>query len=229
MTAAVRPIAAPGIPLPVRRRDWPCSMQIPPRRISFMTHSLSDPETWLESHGDSLYRYALARLGNAAEAEDLVQDTLIAAIESRDRFAGNSQERTWLTGIMKHKVIDRLRVRHREAPAEFDLDGQQPEVGSHFDSRGNWLNHVQPWVDPDDALQQDEFFVTLEKCIDALPDRSAEAFRLKELHGMDTAAIREALDIGTDNNLWVILSRARMQLRDCLSENWFASDKAEPC
>ncbi len=186
---------------------------------------LSDPETWLDEHGDSLYRFALLRTGDPSKAEDLVQDTLIAALQSRDRYSGNAQERTWLIGILKHKVIDHLRIRDREVATDFDMD---PDVESeHFNSRGRWQEAVPAWSNPDGALQQDAFFATLERCIDALPQRSGEAFRLRELQGMETDEICAALDIGTANNLFVILSRARMSLRDCLTEHWFQAGVAE--
>lgn len=190
-----------------------------------METRLSDPETWLHEHGDSLYRFALQRTGDPAKSEDLVQDTLIAALQSRDRFSGNAQERTWLIGILKHKVIDHLRIRDREVATDFDAE---PDLESeHFNARGRWQGTVPAWHDPDSALQQDAFFSTLEQCIDALPQRAGEAFRLRELHGLDTDEICAALEIGTANNLFVILSRARMSLRDCLTEHWFQAGAQE--
>lgn len=190
-----------------------------------MQHSLADPQTWLESHGDSLYRYALARTGDPARAEDLVQDTLMAALESREGYAGSARERTWLTGILRHKVIDHLRVRQRELPMEFDPD-REPAVEPNFDERGSWQQPVSAWGNPDGALRQDQFMATLEACVEELPVRAAEAFRLRELHGFETGEICEVLEIATSANLFVILSRARMRLRDCLGKHWFEAEES---
>lgn len=188
---------------------------------SAMGYELSDPETWLAEHGDSLYRYALARTGDPAKAEDLLQDTLLAALQARDRYNGLAQERTWLTGILKHKLIDHLRVRHREVSTDFESD-EGMESADTFNARGGWQVQVKAWHRPDDAMRQDAFMTILEQCIDALPERAAEAFRLRELHGFDTEEICAALEVTTANNLFVILSRARMRLRDCLTQHWFA-------
>ena len=79
-----------------------------------MTGAGSDPEQWLDQHGDALYAFALLRVQQPAVAEDLVQDTLLAAFSGRERFGGGAQERTWLIGILKHKIIDHLRKSGRE-------------------------------------------------------------------------------------------------------------------
>ncbi len=192
-----------------------------------MDHELSDPETWLTEHGDALYRYALRHTGDPARAEDLVQDTLIAALQARSGFAGKSRERTWLTGILKHKVIDHLRIRDREIATDLASEPHLHDDGEHFDARGFWQVEVRSWSNPAGALQEEAFFDALEHCVEALPERTGEAFRMREVHGMDTDAICAALDIGTANNLFVILSRARMSLRDCLARTWFATERQE--
>ena len=190
-----------------------------------MEQATFDPRNWLAEHGDRLYRYALTRIGDHGKAEDLVQDTLIAAFESRHRFEGKSKESTWLIGILKHKVMDHLRVRGREVPTDFDASPEALDDDDAFDHRGHWQSAVGAWSNPDRALEQEAFLTTLERCIEALPERAGEAFRLRELHGLDTEEICAALDIDTPNNLFVILSRARMRLRDCLSAHWFEENR----
>src|SRR5689334_5348279 len=102
------------------------------------THALR----WLDEHGDALYAYALPRVRNADVAEDLVQETLLAAIKAHKNFAGNSAERTWLTGILKHKLIDHLRKSTRQRPlSELDVDVTE----EFFDSRGQWKAASPDW------------------------------------------------------------------------------------
>lgn len=192
-----------------------------PARLHAMTQGPLDPQTWLSRHGDRLYRYALARLGDPARAEDLVQDTLVAAFESRHRFEGRAKESTWLIGILKHKVIDVLRVQGREVATDFDAAAELLDGNSMFDGSGHWQSDVKPWANPDQALEQDAFLAALDRCIEALPKRAGDAFRMREWHDLDTEEICSALDIDTANNLFVILSRARARLRDCLDTHWF--------
>ena len=190
-------------------------------RLHAMTHVSLDPQNWLSRHGDRLYRYALSRIGDSAKAEDLVQDTFLAAFEARNRFEGKAKESTWLIGILKHKVIDLLRVQGREVATDFDVSSELLDDDTAFDGSGHWQADVKPWADPDEALEEEAFLAALERCIEALPGRSAEAYRLREWHDLDTEEICTALDIDTANNLFVILSRARARLRECLDTHWF--------
>lgn len=197
-----------------------CNRKLP-ARLHAMTHAPLDPDNWLSRYGDRLYRYALSRIGDPTKAEDLVQDTLMAAFEARQRFEGKAKESTWLIGILKHKVIDVLRVQGREVATDFDVSSELLDDDSAFDGSGHWQADVKPWADPDAALEQEAFLAALERCIEALPGRSAEAYRLREWHDLDTEEICAALDIATANNLFVILSRARARLRECLDTHWF--------
>ncbi len=180
------------------------------------------PEHWLEAYGDRLYRYALARVHDPMLAEDLVQETLAAALQARSRFAGRSSVSTWLTGILKHKIVDHLRRAGREQALGDDLARVDDVAERSFDRHGHWNVDVRQWSEPDRALEQDGFWRALEACLEGLPRRMAQALVLRELEGLSSEAICEALGIGTTNNLWVILSRARMRLRACLEERWFA-------
>jgi len=180
---------------------------------------ISDPALWLDNHGDALYRYALLRLRDSMLAEDMVQETLLAAVEARTRYAGDASERTWLIGILKHKIIDQLRKNRREAPlAEAPA---ADAIDALFDRAGHWRIDIRQWSEPDRALEQHEFWRIFTDCIEHLPPRLAAAWMRREFDGLDTATICQELAIGTTNNLWVMLSRARLQLRQCLDAHWF--------
>ncbi len=182
---------------------------------------LSDPNTWLDQHGDALFRYALLRVRNTTLAEDLVQETLLAALKARARYAGEASERTWLTGILNHKIIDHFRQAHREQPFADSLPDDEDISNDLFNERGHWANPPSAWANPDQAFEQQKFWEALAECVARLPPRLAELFTLREINGMETEEICKVLNISTTNNAWVMLSRARMQLRQCLEIKWF--------
>jgi RNA polymerase sigma-70 factor (TIGR02943 family) len=181
-----------------------------------------DPTRWLDSHGDYLYRYALARVRDAAVAEDLVQETLLAAIGST--HAGRSSERTWLVGIMKHKVVDYFRRVARMTQFQLTIDDEESES---FETSGPWRGHWRedqaPVSWPFDAagiLESREFWETFDRCLSQLPQQIAIAFTLREIDGLSANEICEILQI-TPNNLFVILHRGRAKLRHLLEAEWF--------
>lgn len=186
---------------------------------------LSDPSTWLDTYGDTLYRHALFRLQDAMLAEEIVQETLLAALQARHNFAGKSSEKTWLIGILKHKVIDHIRKAVRELPldeAQYEFDSMCDEM---FDGKGHWKIDVEQWSNPDRSLEQQQFWRAMEDCISRLPDRLAILFVLREVDGMDSESICKELQISSTNNLWVMLSRTRMRLRKCLGRQWFGQER----
>jgi RNA polymerase sigma-70 factor (ECF subfamily) len=185
-----------------------------------------DPAAWLDLYGDYLYGYALVRLRNASHAEDVVQETLLAALQSHDRYAGRSSERTWLIGILKHKLIDHFRRVGREAPVG-EVEGEVFEHPELFRESGEWVDHwkegrspIEWQMTPAAMLEQTEFWETFNSCLSPLPARIASAFTLREIDGLSTEEICEILNVST-NNLWVMLHRARMHLRRCIELNWF--------
>lgn len=179
-----------------------------------------DPETWVDQHGDALYRYALFRVQDAQVAEDLVQETLMAALRARDGFAGRSSVRTWLFGILKHKIIDHIRKVSRERPHE-DIESLIDMSGDVFDEQGGWKASPNEWAtDPALLFQQHQFLETLQTCLLALPPRLNQAFTLRELDGLSTEEVRKVLQVSATNG-GVMLHRARMRLRECLDRKWF--------
>jgi RNA polymerase sigma-70 factor, ECF subfamily len=181
-----------------------------------MQHALD----WLNEHGDYLYRFALARLRDPHQAEDAVQETLLAAIKS-DSFAGQSSVRTWLTGILKHKIIDLQRKRLRESPLSdvIDLDAQDTSMDDFFDQQGHWVDKPQLLEMPDNALEQKQFLGILSKCLERLPAKLSGIFMMRDVQEMDNEIICKELEI-TATNAWVMLYRARMSLRKCLEMHW---------
>lgn len=183
--------------------------------------TLSDPNHWPDLYGDTLYRHALFRLRDPMAAEEMVQETFLAALQARDRFAGNSSEKTWLIAILKFKIIDHIRKAVRERPHDEELQPIDTLEQESFDSRGHWQIDVASWSNPDDSLEKEQFWQTLNDCIKALPPRMATLFIMREIDGMESEAICQELALSSTNNLWTLLSRMRMRLRQCLELNWF--------
>jgi RNA polymerase sigma-70 factor (ECF subfamily) len=180
---------------------------------------LPDPREWVERYGDVLYRYALSRLRRPCEAEEVVQETLLAALEARAGFQGRSHPRSWLLGIMRHKVLTRLRAAARRVP-QADMD----DLDTWFDSRGKWRKALVLRDDPAELLERRDFWQVVRGCLARLPSRMAAAFTRRTLDECDPAEVCRDLAISSAN-LWVLLHRARLQLVDCLRLHWFNSEK----
>ncbi len=185
-----------------------------------MKNSLSSPELWLTLHGDILYRYGLARVGDREVAEDLVQETLLAALKAKNNFSGKSKEQTWLIGILKHKIIDYFRKASREQAQEYDDSLPNDKEDDYFDQQGSWQVDFSHWSKPDQSMQQEQFMQVLHQCIAQLPKRMAQLFVMSEFEGMKSKDICELMSLSSMSNLWAIQSRARVQLRHCLDINW---------
>lgn len=185
----------------------------------------SGPEEWVDLYGDYLFRYALVRVRDPKTAEDIVQETFLAALQSRHQFAGRSSEKSWMVGILKHKVIDHFRKSSREFPTH-NVELSTDESNEIFDEDGHWKldeNSPAEWINPERALEKSEFWEVLSRCLSKLPPQMASAFSLRELDELSSDAVCEALKI-SPANLWVVLHRARMQLRRCLEIHWFGKE-----
>lgn len=179
----------------------------------------SDFARQVESLRPQLLRFARAQLRNEAWAEDAVSETLLAALEKPQAFAGQSQLKTWLVGILKHKLVDQLRRASREATLLVDDDGEDVEA-LLFDENGGWRSLPADWGDPHAALGQRQFFEVLEACVEHLPPAQGRAFMMREWLELSTEEICKELRVST-TNLWVMLHRARLRLRECLQLGWF--------
>jgi RNA polymerase sigma-70 factor (TIGR02943 family) len=171
-----------------------------------------------------LMRYARSQLRNDAWAEDAVSETLLAALERRQPFEGRSQLKTWLVGILKHKVIDQLRRHSREATVLTNDDDEDPDEVL-FQADGHWREAPKDWGDPEHCCGQRQFFEVLEVCMERLPATQGRVFLMREWLELDTEEICRELAI-TATNLWVLLHRARLRLRDCLQLAWFDGKRA---
>jgi RNA polymerase sigma-70 factor (ECF subfamily) len=175
----------------------------------------------LEGHRSYLLRFALLQLRDATAAEDAVQETLLAALQAPDSFGGRSAVRTWLVGILKHKIIDHLRRTRRE-PFVDELSRETvADDADLFQADGHYRDAPSSWESPESALEQRLFFEALDRCVDALPPNAARAFVMREVMGLETREICKELSV-TETNCWVLLYRARMALRACLEKSWFA-------
>ena len=184
-----------------------------------------NPEKWVEVYGDLLFRHALLRVRDAASAEDLVQETLLAAWRSGERYSGAAPERHWLLGILKHKLADHFRRRARGP--ELLSEGQLAELEKHqFESGwlmgGHWATPMAPgaWADPARSLEQTEFWRTLYECLAKLPMLAARVFVLREVDQCDGGEICRTMNIN-QNHLLVLMHRSRLALRRCLELHWF--------
>lgn len=181
----------------------------------------TDPDRWVDEHGDALFRYAILRLRDQELAEEVVQETFLEALRVRESFAGRSTERTWLVGILRHKILDHFRRRGRRRE-ESNLDAYERPDGSTFDGRGHWKAFPADWDQPGRDIERGEFWAVFGRCLSDVPRGLADAFFLRELDGLDSPSICETLKI-TPANLWARLHRARTLLRRCLETRWFGA------
>ena len=186
------------------------------------------PETFDPSRAEEyrayLMRYALLQLRDTTAAEDAVQETLLAALQTTTRFAGRSSVKTWLVGILKHKIIDAHRRQAREQPLSRP-DGQggdaEPDIAdAAFAEDGHWNEFPSSWEAPDRSLESSEFWKIFEMCVQVMPARNARAFVMREVLELSTEEICKELGI-TATNCWVMLHRARLAMRECLESKWF--------
>ena len=190
---------------------------------------LVNPERWVKDYGDELIGFAMLRVRDRSTAQDLVQETFLAGIKAKESFAGRSDERAWLFGILRHKVVDFYRLQGRELPFA-DLEAPLPEEQNAFVTAGvgkdGWLKGLAPkaWETPEEILVTKEFQEILKGCLSRLPLKVAQAFVMREIDGVSSQEICK--DLGeTPNNVWVMLHRARMALRRCLEVRWFGNKR----
>ncbi|MCI0364095.1 MAG: sigma-70 family RNA polymerase sigma factor [Phycisphaerales bacterium] len=195
-------------------------------RIQFAEN---DACRWLDEHGDYLFGFAMKRIQNAHAAEDLVQETLLAAMTAQGSFEARSAVRSWLIGILKHKIADHIRAKTRETSAMGPTYEPEPIsdetlatwVENQFSVRGKWKLRPAKWSDdPKSEAERGELAKVLTDCLDKLPSQAAETFILSESQGHSAESLSKVFDLST-TDIGVILYRARMALRRCLEVSWF--------
>lgn len=190
------------------------------------TKSSAIADSTLEEYRPYLLRYALLHLRDNTLAEDAVQETLLAALESRANFSGRSSAKTWLTGILKHKILDLFRKQAKEATQvniDVELESGAGDFDSLFHADGHWNTLPQAWADPLKNLENKKFWEIFEICVKLMPINTARVFMMREFLGLSTDEICKDIKISA-TNCWVMLYRARMSLRLCLEHNWFGSN-----
>lgn len=179
----------------------------------------ADPAEWVELYGDFLFNFAVGQVRDTSEAEDLVQETFLAAIKSRERFAGQCTERTWLVSILRHKICDHLRTKSRQ-PRLADIRRDSETDSDDVDESLVWLHESAAQCQgPDRRMELQEFRAALELALGHLPTRIAQVFQLYEIEERSGGEICATLNI-SESNLWVMLHRARTHLRKALAPTW---------
>jgi len=177
--------------------------------------TLSD---WVNSYTDGMYSWAFHKVSDAELAQDLVQDTFLAAAEKIDGFKGDSSPKTWLFSILNNKIVD---VYRKISNKPVTIENQS--FSKFFDENGSWNKEHQPkeWnIEEENLLDSTDFQKILKQCLDALPEKWSVCVKLKYLSGKKGAEICQEVGI-TATNFWQIVHRAKLQLRDCVETNWF--------
>ena len=177
----------------------------------------------LMQHSDSLYRFAFSRVHHHHTAEDLVQESLVAAWQKVSTFDGRSSLSTWLMGILKFKVIDHFRRSTRTPTDRTAEPGDEGDpLEAMFNQHGSWKidpNHHLAFLTagPDDKAWHEEILERLRECLSKLPERLRLLFTLREVDGLDVPSAATAAGV-TAGSAAVLLTRSRQRLRSCLQE-----------
>ena len=181
-----------------------------------------NPKKWVDNYADYLFNYAITRVHEQDLAKDLVQETFLAALKSMANFQGKSSERTWLTAILKYKIIDLYRKKSSGLISNKEIEDEEVQQDDFFNSSdGHWKKEhaPSPFLSIDDPLQEREFNRILQHCIKKLPSLWASVFSMKHIDDEKTEVILEELRL-TSANFWVIIHRTKLSLRACLQKNW---------
>jgi RNA polymerase sigma-70 factor (ECF subfamily) len=171
-----------------------------------------------------MVKFAHLHLSDRHLAEDAVQEALAGALQGAQRFAGRAALKTWVFAILKHKVADLLRHKQRVVDASSLLKEGEDDPGAElFTERGHWLKEATPqtWHCPEASLSQQQFWAVLEVCLDGMPPAQARVFMMREFMGFETQEICDTVQV-SQANFFVMMHRARLRLRECLDQRWFA-------
>jgi len=178
-----------------------------------------DPNKWVDNYSDYLFNYTISRLNDHDLAKDIVQDTFLSALKSMKNFKGEATERTWLVSILKHKIIDQYRKSNsKKGKAEVRMSFYE-----EGENKGKWIEEKAPsdWGNfGEKDIENSELKEILNRCIERLPKNQRMVFLLKTVKNYQTEEISNELQL-TSSNIWVIIHRARIALRECMENNWF--------
>lgn len=196
--------------------------------MSFSEKNILEPEKWIDRYGDILFNYTITRINKREVAEDLVQETFFSAYKARESFQQEASEKTWLISILKRKIIDHYRKKSTQNELSiFDKDSKDDFMNHFFDKEsgyeGHWTDSSSPqeWrKDFQTSVESDEFNVILKNCLSKLSGKTSAVFTLKNMEDLDSDEICKELQI-SPSNYWVLMHRAKLQLRECMEKNWF--------
>lgn len=184
-----------------------------------MSSEKLSPEQWVDRYADYLYNYTIVRVNDHIVAQDLVSETFLAGLKSKENFKGEATERTWLVAILKRKIIDHYRrTNSKKGQAEVNMSATRGKDGEPID----WFEERvedEGQQNALDRIQNEELGQAIIGCLESINEKQAAIFKMKTIEGMDTEAICKEFDI-TPSNLWVIIHRARKALAECLENNW---------
>jgi len=184
-----------------------------------------NPQNWLSAFADELYCYAIHKTGNKDQAEDLVQDTFFAALKTIESFKGQCSERTWLYRILKNKIADHYRkasTKYEVPYLNFETDNSS-YLDTYFTKEGDWKENALPkdWgIDISSGIENKELGMAIQTCVEKLPESQKHLIVLKLVEEEETETICKELKI-SPSNYWVMIHRAKLQLRACLERTWF--------
>ena len=184
-----------------------------------MNQNSLNPDQWITQYADVLYSYTLPRVNDSALAEDIVQETFLSAWKARDSFKGEASEKSWLFTICKNKIIDYYRKKARDIVQPMS---ETVPNDRFFDEAEHWTQEDKPldWgIDYQQKIDNKEFYKVLDGCKKKLQEIQQAVFSMKYLEELDSVEICKALGI-TSSNYWVLIHRAKLQLRSCLEKNW---------
>ena len=188
---------------------------------STSTEKQGDPSKWVEKHGDVLFAFAVSKLKNRDSAEEAVQETFVGALKNLRLANREGSEGAWLMGILKNKVVDRIRENARSG---LSLEGEDNVVETLFDERGNWSSSARNSASLTlDSIEQEEFREILAHCLKGLPTNQSSAFILREIQERNSVDVCKELDVSS-TNLWVLMHRARLRLAECIKSRWAMGD-----
>lgn len=197
------------------------------RELLITKKSKVNPALWIDLYADYLFNFAHSRVHSKEVAEDLVQDTFLSAIKSKSSFQQKSTERTWLTSILKNKIIDFYKKKSTQKEVSVGTNDDDEKHNRYFEAEGGrkgmWNIGARPehWnTDYQTPVEKGEFYIVLNSCFDKLPKQWAAVFTLKNMKDLNSKEVCKELKISS-SNYWVIMHRARLQLRECLEKNWF--------
>lgn len=183
-----------------------------------------NPAKWVELYADYLYKFAYYRVNNDQLAEDLVQDTFLSALKARDTYKGEAAEKTWLVSIIKNKIIDHYKKASTKNESPLKLQTYEAPSLDYFfnkEKNGHWQDGNKPkdWGEVDSSYDSKEFYKILEGCLSQLPEKWKGVFIMSLLDDADSKIVCKEFNLSS-SNFWVIIHRAKLQIRACLEKNW---------